>query len=84
MGVHEIPSTRNSPNVWNFPADTEFPRQHGIPSTLNSADTEFCILFYFRVFSMLFYAIYFRLNSDGILYTKIHGIPWNSSEFRGF
>jgi hypothetical protein len=59
------PWTRNSP------VDTEFPRGPGILSTRNSVDTEFgrhgipstrnaAYLFYFRIFSMLCYAIYFR------------------------
>ncbi len=73
------PSTRNSP------VDMEFCRRgfgrHEIPSTRNSADTEFRwhgilhIFFYFRIFSMLCYAIYLR---------PIHGIPRNSADFREF
>ncbi len=78
------PSTRNSlvdtefprrhgipPSTWDSPMDTEFCR-HRIRSTRNSVDMEFRrrgilhIFFYFRIFSMLCYAIYFR---------SIHGIP---------
>jgi hypothetical protein len=79
------PPTRNSP------VDTEFPRGHGILSTRNSVDTKFvdtefrqhgipptrnsAYYFYFRIFSMLCYAIYLH---------PIHGIPRNSAEFREF
>jgi hypothetical protein len=73
---HRIPPwTRNS-------VDTEF-GQHGIPPTWNSIHTEFhqhgipptwnsAYFFYFRIFSMLCYAIYFR---------SIRGIPWNPRNF---
>jgi hypothetical protein len=81
FGRHGIRSTRNSVDTefrrhgilstWNS-VDTEF-RRREIPPTRNSADTDVCFFFYFRIFSMLCYAIYFRF---------IHGIPWNSADLK--
>jgi hypothetical protein len=93
------PSTRNSPVDTEFPhqhgiplltrnspVDTEFPHQHGIPLlTQNSADTEFCIYFFTSVYSVCYAMLFiFRPNSDGIPYSKIRSILWNSVEFCGF
>jgi hypothetical protein len=52
-------------------------RRHGIPSTQNSA---FFLLPYIQ-YAMLYYL--FHPNSDGILYIKLCGIPWNFAEFCG-
>jgi hypothetical protein len=68
---------------------TEF-RQHGIPlSKRNSFDTKFRQhgippIFFTSIYSVCYAVIYFLPNFDGILYTKIRGIPWNSMEFREF
>jgi hypothetical protein len=68
----------NPPSTQNSPVNTEFPRRHRIPSTWNSVDTEFCIFFYFHIFSMLCYAIYFRVRNS----VEFCRIPRNFTDFK--
>jgi hypothetical protein len=77
LGAHGIMSTRNS-------VDTEFSR-HGIPSIRKSVDTEFR-----RQRNFVDTEFRRQRNSNDTEFPRRqefprrHGIPWNSTEFRGF